>query len=302
MEPLKYIDRTSRSEKVEEVYGGKALNFLYGRRFSSRLIGLPLSHLLAKLPFISALVGWWQKQPWTKRKIIPFIKRFNMDAAEFLEPVSSFRSFNDFFVRKLKRDARPIAPGASTAVIPADGRYRFIPNISAVDGFIVKGHKFSLKALLGDSKLADDYASGSMVLARLCPTDYHRFHFPCDGTPGPARLIRGDLYSVNPIALKKNINIYTLNKRKITQIETEAFGKILYLEVGATNVGSIHETYTPGQPCQKGDEKGFFSFGGSALVLLFPAGSIRFDQDLLDTSQSGLEVYCQMGQSMGVRI
>ena len=301
MESLRYIDRVTRSERVEEVYGGKPLRFLYGKSFSSRLIGTPLSHLLSKLRFISAAVGWWQKQKWTKRKIAPFIKRFNIDTSEFLEPVSSFRSFNDFFIRKLKKEARPIAPGANVAVIPADGRYRFIPSIAKIDGFIVKGQKFSLPELLGDAKLAADYSEGSMVMARLCPTDYHRFHFPCDGTPGPAKVIKGNLYSVNPIALKKNIHIYTRNKRAITHIETPAFGKVLYLEVGATNVGTIHETYTPNHPCHKGDEKGYFSFGGSALILLFPKGAITFDQDLIDLSKKGLEILCLMGQPMGVK-
>src|SRR6202044_707631 len=104
--------------------------------------------------------------------------------------------------------------------------------------------------------LAEQFANGSVVLARLCPCDYHRFHFPCDAIPGPAKLINGPLYSVNPIALCKNLSILSENKRMITELETDHFGKVLYIEVGATNVGSIHQTFTPYQRYKKGDEKG----------------------------------------------
>lgn len=300
---IQYIDRQTSQQKSEVVYGGTAINWLYaGMPESPKRKRRPyLADIIAKIPFFSAFYGWWQRQPWTKRKVIPFIRKFGIDTSEFLEKPESFRSFNDFFIRKLKKEARPLPANRDLAVIPADGRYRFIPNIEASEGFIVKGQKFSLAELVGDETLAREYAQGSMVMARLCPTDYHRFHFPCDGLPGPARKIKGDLYSVNPLALRKNIHIYAQNKRTITTIESPEFGQILYIEVGATNVGSIHETYTPNSPCHAGDEKGYFSFGGSALLLLFKPNTIRFEQDLLDLSGIGLEVLCRMGQPMGHR-
>lgn len=300
MKPIKYLDRASGKICDEQVYGARPLQFLYGKKLSNKLLGRPIAHLASRIPFISGFYGWLQKRPSSKKKVLPFIQRFNINTSEFLEDVSTYQSFNDFFIRKLKPTARPIATGDNVAVIPADGRYRFIPNIQMSDGFIVKGQKFSLPELLGDAQLASEYKDGSLVMARLCPVDYHRFHFPCAGLPGPAKLIRGHLYSVNPIALKQNIAIYTENKRKITVIEDTPFGKVLYIEVGATNVGTIHETYTPGKRCSKGEEKGYFSFGGSALLLLFLPGSIHFDEDLLVPSDH--EILCQMGQSMGVAI
>lgn len=299
MGQTKYINRATRQENIEDVYGEKPLRFLYGDSLSSRLLGTPLSHLFSKSPLVSKIYGWLQKLKWSKRKIAPFIKRFKIDSSEFLEAEDGFQSFNDFFIRRLKKEARPIAAGTDVAIIPADGRYRFLPHIASASGFIVKGQKFCLTELLGNAELAEQYAHGSMVMARLCPVDYHRFHFPCDGTPGTSKPIAGHLYSVNPIALKKNIHIYTSNKRIMTEIKTSAFGKILYLEVGATNVGTIHQTYTPDHPCHKGDEKGYFSFGGSALLLLFPPQSIKFSQDLLELSKNGLEILCLMGQPMG---
>jgi phosphatidylserine decarboxylase len=214
--------------------------------------------------------------------------------------VESFNSFNDFFIRKLKPEARPIAEGDLISILPADARYLFYQDLSQLDGFLVKGQRFCLKELLQDEALAGRYEGGSMVLARLCPTDYHRFHFPVDCIPGEPKLINGYLYSVNPIALKQNIDIFTMNKRVVTELETQHFGTIQFIEVGATNVGSINQTFTPHSPCYKGSEKGYFSFGASSLVLLFEPGCIVFDNDLIEATLHNIEMLGLMGQSMGL--
>lgn len=293
MEHICYVDRKTGLKTIEDVYGGKALRFMYKKgNLRKRLVDL-----LSKNPLFSACYGWWQKRKWSKKKIRPFISRFNVVTEDFLDPIESFHSFNDFFIRKLKKEARPIHQQA--AVIPADGRYRFFPNISLSEGYLVKGKKFNLSKLLENDRLASQYAEGSMVMARLCPTDYHRFHFPCDCIPGPSKLINGFLYSVSPIAVKRNISIFSENKRCLTLLETKNFGNVIFMEIGATNVGSIHQTYTPNTLYKKGEEKGFFSFGGSALILLFKPNTIIFDEDLLKLSESGLEILCLMGQSMG---
>lgn len=299
MEPIVYIDRLTGSKTTEKVYGEAALKLLYGDGIFSRLLGKPLMYILSRFPFFSSLYGALQKSIWTKRKIAPFIQQYGIDTSEFLNDPKEFHSFNDFFIRKLKSEARPIAPGKDVAIIPADGRYYFYQNISETDGFIVKGQKFQLSDLLGDSVLASKYDHGTLVMARLCPTDYHRFHFPCDSVPGATEFINGWLYSVNPIAIKKDITIFTQNKRALCKLETLGFGKALYLEIGATNVGSIHETYEPNRYYKKGAEKGYFSFGGSSLILLFEPGAISLDADLIQATQQGHEIRCLMGQSMG---
>lgn len=299
MDQIEYIDRLSETRHTERVYGEKALKLLYGDSLATRLIGLPLLKLLVKNPIFSAWYGYWQKQPSSVSKILPFIKKFQIDTSEFLDSIESFRSFNDFFTRRLKPEARPIAVGKDVAIIPADGRYRFYPNIDTAEGFIIKGEKFDLGALLESKELAQRYAQGTMVIARLCPTDYHRYHFPCDCVPESTRFINGWLYSVNPIALKKDIHIFTQNKRTICRLKSEHFGDVLFLEIGATNVGTIQQTYEPDQPYAKGAEKGFFSFGASSLILLFEPGRITLDADLLAIGNSELEIKCLMGQSMG---
>ena len=158
---------------------------------------------------------------------------------------------------------------------------------------------FSLSDLLQDQKLANQYAGGSLLLSRLCPVDYHRFHFPAAGVPGATRLINGPLYSVNPIALCQNIHILARNKRCVTELQTEAFGKVLLLEIGATCVGSICQTYTAGQPVSKGGEKGYFRFGGSSTITIFEPGRVRFDQDLIDNSKQHRELYARVADRMG---
>lgn len=300
MEPIHYIERTTGKHCQEQVYGGWFLNFLYGNSLLSRWIGTFVVYCLARLSFISAIYGYFQRCPLTARKVIPFIKRYKVDSSEFIEDPQSFKSFNDFFIRHLKPEARPIDPNSKSSIIPADGRYLFFQNIKEVDGFLVKGQKFDLATLLDNQELASKYAEGAMVIARLCPTDYHRFHFPCDAVPGETRRINGFLYSVNPIALKKNIHIFTENERTVTSLQTQQFGEIQFLEIGATFVGAIHQTYTPFKTVIKGTEKGYFSFGGSSLILLFPPNAIRFDADLLDASARQIEIRCLMGQSMGI--
>lgn len=295
MDTIEYIDRKTGQQCREDVYGGGYIKFLYGKSLFASFL-LPF---VATSKLFSRFYGYVQGLSWSKRKVIPFIEKFHVDASEFEKKPEEFASFNDFFTRKLKPEARPIDPSPNKAVIPADGRYLFYPDIQKADGFVVKGKKFDLKQLLQDVVLADYYREGSMVLARLCPSDYHRYHFPCAGIPQPSRSIDGPLYSVNPIAIKNRIEIFCENKRRYCVYETKQFGKVTIVEVGATCVGSIHETYTPLKHCAKGDEMGYFSFGGSSLILLFPPHTITFDADLLSASANHTEIRCLMGQSMG---
>jgi len=299
MQEIIFLDRTTKREEKEKVYGQFFIEMLYGDGLFSRLFSLLLLPFTARIAYLSKLYGYFQKSAMSKFKIKPFIQDYRIDESEFLEPVDSFASFNDFFIRHLKPECRPIAMGNDVAVLPADGRYLVFQNIEKADGFWVKGKKFSLKQLLQDEKLAEQYAQGAMVIARLCPVDYHRFHFPCQCTTSKAQLINGPLFSVNPMALKRNIEILSENKRMITALMTRNFGTIQYIEVGATYVGSINQTFTPGESYAKGEEKGYFSFGGSCLIMLFEPQRIILDQDLVETSMRKIEVRGLLGQTLG---
>lgn len=301
MHSIHYFDRSSGTIQKEEVYYEGGIRFLYGKSFVSRTLGRIFLHTLAKWPLISWIFGLQQQRPSSKTKIIPFIEKYNLDVNEFADPVESFGCFNDFFIRHLKAECRPIAQAgdATTAIIPADGRYRFYETVEKSTLFSVKGKTFSLETLLQDKIQAKRFAGGSLCLARLCPTDCHRFYFPCNCTPSATQEINGKLFSVNPIAIRDNPWIYCVNRRTVTYLETEAFGTIAFLEIGATSVGSIHQTFTPNTFYKKGSEKGYFSFGGSALVILFEPNRIQFDKDLLTAMNLGLEIRCLIGQSMG---
>jgi len=163
----------------------------------------------------------------------------------------------------------------------------------------VKGAKFSLPELLGDSALAAKFFGGAMLISRLCPVDYHRFHFPVGGTPRDARRINGWLYSVSPVALRRNLRTLVENKREITLIESPEFGTVAMVEVGATNVGSIRQAFVPDRPVAKGDEKGFFAFGGSCVITLFERGRMRFDADVMASNSDFIECYARMGDRLG---
>lgn len=284
------IDRQTGEKKEELIYFGSILRFLYGS-----LLGKILGKCISIVPFFSHFSGWWQRRSLTRRHIAPFINKYCLNSTEFEKKPEEYASFDAFFTRKLKKEARPLADGV---ILPADGRYLVYQNVATCDGFVVKGKKFSLKKLLGNPKLAQHYAEGSMTIARLAPCDYHRFHFPANCTPSPAQLINGPLYSVNPIAVKKNVELLTENKRMVTHLHTQDHGTILFIEIGATNVGTIHQTFIAERPYKKGDEKGFFSFGGSCIILLFEPGKIQFSKDLLTNSLQHFETLCHFGQSL----
>jgi phosphatidylserine decarboxylase len=241
-------------------------------------------------------------RPATRDKILPFIEKFHVDVSEFAQPPESFTSFNDFFVRKLKPGARPLDPDPNAVVFGADGRHLGFPDASQAEGVFVKGQKWDMAALLGDAELARTYARGTLVLSRLCPVDYHRFHFPADGTPGVPRLINGSLWSVNPIALRRKLAYLWENKRMVTILETPHLGRVLLLEIGATNVGSINETFSPGQAVKRGDEKGFFAFGGSATATIFEPGRVKLADDLVENTRQGRELYARMGSRMAIEV
>ncbi|MCD0461202.1 archaetidylserine decarboxylase [Roseiconus lacunae] len=294
MEDIVYFDRYAGQEKTELVYGDQALRWTYGTTMGRLALAA-----VVRRTFFSKWYGWRMDQPSTRSRIAEFVETYGLDADEFEKKVSEFESFNDFFARRLKSEARPIESSPDRFVFPADGRHLCVPDLSKAGGLFIKGKMFCLTTLLDDSELATRYQNGSLLLSRLCPTDYHRFHFPVDGKPGTTRLINGPLYSVNPIALCKNIEILATNKRTITQLETPNLGTVLLLEIGATCVGSIRQTFSPGTAVCKGDEKGYFRFGGSSTITIFEPGRIQFDHDLVEQSSIQRELYAKMGDHAG---
>jgi phosphatidylserine decarboxylase len=293
VEPIRYFNRHTGSLETEEVYGEGFLRWTYGHP-----LGAIALSAFVKRPFFSAWYGWRMSMEKSAARVAPFIAKYGLDAAEFADAPGSFRSFNEFFYRKLKPAARPVDADESSVVFPADGRHLGFQRASDIEGVFVKGQKFDLPALLGDAALAERYAAGSLILSRLCPVDYHRFHFPAAGTPGETRLIEGPLFSVSPIALRERLSYLWTNKRTITPLQTARYGTVLLIEIGATCVGTIRQTFTPGNPLEKGEEKGYFAFGGSSTITLFEPGLVRLETDLAEHSARQTELYAKVGTRM----
>ena len=292
VEPIKYRNRETGEIEAEKVYGEGFLKWAYGNP-----LGKIALNSFVKRPFFSKWYGKRMDAPSTTEKIAPFLETYGLDPVDFEKGPDEFTSFNDFFYRKLKPEARPIAD--SPVVLPADGRHFGFQKASAIESVFVKGQKFDLPSLLGSQDLAAKYQDGPLILSRLCPIDYHRFHFPCDGTPDKTQLINGPLFSVSPIALRQNLAYLWENKRNLTELKTTNLGTVICMEIGATCVGSIHQTFTKGQAIKKGDEKGYFAFGGSSTLLLFEPGTVTLTDDLTTAGSEALELYAKMGTTAG---
>ncbi len=286
--------RDGKQEEVENVFGGRSLLMLSEDSILYRgIISIIKRELFARI------YGWMQRTGFSRRRIGKMIAEYDIDASEFTADIEDFKCFNDFFTRELKREARPIAGGEDVAVTPCDAKYTVYQSFSDDKPIIIKNSEYYLDELVGDADVAKRYRDGAMVVIRLDPTDYHRFHFPFDCVPGNPRLINGYLYPVNPYTMYENLLRYLEDKRAITTLDSDVFGEVLFIEIGATTVGSINQTFQPHKPYKKGDEKGFFSFGGSSIIVLFAQGKIAFDEDLLEMSAAGIEVKAKYGQSLG---
>lgn len=238
--------------------------------------------------------------PASVRNIPDFIKYHRLNLEEVLEPLHSFKTFNEFFYRKLKPTVRKLASlDPRVCISPADCRLNVFASIDDATRLWIKGANFSIAALLKDTGLASYYQGGSLIVCRLAPQDYHRFHSPVDGSLSFFYHIPGAYFTVNPMAVRQRTDVYTENARTVCLIDSKHFGKVAFVAIGAMMVGSIIITATGGGHLSRMDEIGYFAFGGSTIVVLFPPGSITFDEDLVFNSLEQLETLIQVGNSVG---
>ena len=213
--------------------------------------------------------------------------------SEVLRPVEKFKNFNEFFYRQLTPNARPCsAPEEPKIVVsPADCRSVVFDRMDDATNIWVKGREFSVERLLGDAYPEDAkrYKNGGLAVFRLAPQDYHRFHIPVDGVMGTPKTIEGEYYTVNPMAIRSALDVYGENVRVLVPIDSVAHGRVMVICVGAMMVGSTVITRKPGEKVARGEELGYFKFGGSTLLVLFEEGVISFDSDLVENSKGPLE-------------
>jgi phosphatidylserine decarboxylase len=213
-------------------------------------------------------------------------------------PLENYQNFNQFFTRKLKPDSRKIDLDKNILISPADSKLMVykIKNSLVVP---VKGLKYTIGDLLKNQKLAENYSNGYCMVFRLAPMDYHRFCYIDNGTQEKVINIDGLYYSVHPYALSKSHPAFTENHRHYTVLETENFGDLVYMEVGAMFVGKIFQHNYSKKKFTKGEEKGYFEFGGSTIVLLFKENTIQVDENILNFSSQGIETIVKYGSSIG---
>ena len=291
---IQYIDRSTQELITEQVPGEGFLNFLYHSPFGKLAL-----NAVVKRKFLTSIFGRFMSSGLSKNWIDGFIQKHQMDLSEYIVPQEGFKTFNDFFYRKVKPESRPIGEGL---VAPADGKVVVFDKVDAYTTFYVKGKNFTLVDFLQDKALAEKYDQGALMVVRLAPTDYHRYHFPADGPVSPSKDINGAYYSVSPIAMKNSLEIFCENKRAYSIQHSNEFGDVLICDVGATMVGSIIQTYVPNTPLKKGHEKGYFAFGGSTLVLLFEKNRVKFDNDLIENTKNKIETQVKMGEKIGTAL
>ncbi|KAF2432424.1 phosphatidylserine decarboxylase proenzyme [Tothia fuscella] len=243
--------------------------------------------------------------PASAADIDSFIAFHQLNMNEVLLPTSEFKTFNEFFYRALKPDARPCSAPDRPEIVtsPADCRSVVFNTLENAQTIWVKGRDFTVERLLGDAYPEDAkrYHNGALGIFRLAPQDYHRFHIPVDGIMGEPKLIEGEYYTVNPMAIRSALDVYGENIRYVVPIDSVAHGRVMVICVGAMMVGSTVITRKPGERVARAEELGYFKFGGSTILLLFEPGIMQWDDDLVDNSNGALETLIRVGESLGHR-
>lgn len=287
-------------EERMSVYVRLGIRLLYKGMKSSRM---ETSKIRKMLRSMSIKQGRKYDSPVSTKDIRPFIAFHRLNLAEVLHPVDHFKSFNEFFYRELKPGSRPCAQPDDPRylVSPADCRSVVFNTISEATEIWVKGQQFSLRRLFGDAYASevDRFQGGSLGIFRLAPQDYHRFHIPVDGVLGEPKAIEGQYYTVNPMAIRSNLDVYGENIRVLVPIDSPIFGRVMIVCVGAMMVGSTIITAKPHSQVSRTDELGYFKFGGSTLLLIFEPGKMVFDEDLILNAKSSVETLLRVGSSIG---
>lgn len=279
----------NRKELVEEPeVGAGAIRFAYGNPF-----GRFLAKTILCRKFVSNLYAAWQRSALSKGKVKKFMAQYRISAEDCT--TQDFPNFNAFFTRQRKDYVNLTAENELPAI--ADSKLTALP-ISAGCRFHIKGVPYTTEELLEDKALAAEYRGGLCLIFRLSPDDYHRYVYPDGGAQEPCRHIPGVLHTVNPIAA--DMKVYRRNARTVQKLHTEHFGDVLQMEVGALLVGKIVNHVEGEAAFSKLQEKGYFAYGGSTVILLLKQGVARIDEDILSCSAQGIETKVRLGERIGV--
>ena len=281
---MKIYDR--KTETYEDIvqYGAGKLDFLYNNPVGRIFLGIAVS------PFVSNIYASRNAKKSSVKKIPGFIKEHNIDMSDFED--REYKSFTDFFTRKIRYGKRPVDMTSGALISPADSKL-LVYEIEKDTVMRIKGRTYTADEILGDPENAKEFAGGYALVFRLTVDDYHRFCYPDKGCLISKRFIKGKLHTVSPVS--KNHKIYMENTRLVNLLKTEKFGTIAYIEVGAMLVGRIVDNGT--DVFEKGQEKGYFEPGGSTVILLVK--NVEIDKDIMEQSASGIETKVRYGERIG---
>lgn len=281
---MKIYDRSTDTYEEIVQYGAGKLAFLYNNPLGRLLLGIAVS------PFVSNVYAWKNSRKSSAKKIPGFIKEHNIDMSDYEN--REYKSFTDFFTRKIRYGKRPVDMAPEALISPADSKL-LVYEIEKDTTLRIKGRTYTADEILADSENAGEFAGGYALVFRLTVDDYHRFCYPDRGCLISRRLIKGKLHTVSPVS--KDHKIYMENTRSVNLLKTENFGTVAYIEVGAMLIGRIVDNGT--DVFEKGQEKGYFEPGGSTVVILVK--NVEIDKDIMEQSASGIETKVRYGERIG---
>lgn len=282
------IVKDRNNKIIKNTSSSNLQKFLY-----NTIIGRFILKLLT-LRFISKLVGLFLNSHLSKIFIKKFVKDNNIDLTNCEK--NKFKSYNDFFTRKLKNINYDTNP--NILISPCDSKL-LIKKINKNSYYNIKDTHYRILDILKNNDLANEFNNGYILVFRLEVTDYHRYHYIDNGYLLEKKEIKGRLHTVNPIAFRK-YNVYKENSRVINVLKTNNFGKIIQIEVGALCVGKINNNNLSN--FNKGDEKGYFLYGGSTVIILIKGNIVNFDNDILINSNKNIETIVKVGERIGKKI
>lgn len=278
----------NRKELIEvpEV-GIGAIRFAYGTAF-----GRVLAKGILCRDFVSRAYGAWQRSSISRGKVKKFMKQYNISVQDCT--CTEFSNFNDFFTRQRKSYVNQTKENQLPAI--ADSKLLALP-IGEDSVFSIKDVPYTVAELLENDALAKEYEGGQCLIFRLAPDDYHRYVYPDGGVQEKTVSIPGVLHTVNPIA--GTLGVYRRNARRYTLLHTEHFGDVVQMEVGALLVGRIRNHRETPASFHKLEEKGYFEYGGSTVILLVKKDAVVIDEDILRHSTQGIETKVHIGEKIG---
>ena len=300
-------NRPRRFKRVRIPKGQPLWVYNNGQLEQERIVAERWMRLIYENPVGRASMLWWVKRKavsriyglycrtrLSARKIPKFIRENDIDMTGF-DP--TYKNFAQFFSREKSDVTFPDSP--QTLGSPCEGMVSVSTDIEPGKIIAAKGADFSLAELFGDEALAEEYRGGTMLRIRLTPTNYHRMHFFDDGVVMGAKFLKGDLYSVNPLAVDRVRRLYCRNKRALINFQSKNFGKVAMVEVGATFVGSIVHCFDVGEQVSRGQQASFFLPGGSLVLFFFKEGEFIPDETLVEQTNAGYETKALIGHPLG---